>query len=210
MVRLRRPPEWGVEPVPQAWRVLRPFDLFVLWSSLGVGLLVLAAGALLVTQLGLTLWESVLVSLVGSVVGSVLLAGAAHHGSRAGVPTMVSLRPILGRSGSYAPTGLNVVQVLGWPVFELLVMSEATAILTDQFLGPWTAAIFVPIWGAVTAALALGGPLAVVRDWLERFAIWIVYASTAAVAIALLLHGLDPNLRPPPVAGEFPRANPPP
>ena len=207
MLRLRRPPEWGVDPVPDSLRILRTFDVFVLWSSLGVGLLVLAAGALLVTQLGLTLWESVLVSIAGSVIGSVLLAGAAHHGSRAGVPTMVSLRPILGRSGSYAPTGLNVVQLLGWTAFELLVMSEATAILTDQFLGPWTAGIFVPIWGAVTAALALGGPLAVVRDWLERFAIWIVYASTAAVAIALLnnllLHGLNPNLRPAPVAGNF-------
>ncbi len=206
MLRLRRPPEWGVDPVPDSLRILRTFDFFVLWSSLGVGLLVLAAGALLVT-LGLTLWESILVSLAGSVVGSVLLAAAAHHGSRAGVPTMVSLRPILGRSGSYVPTGLNVLQLLGWTAFELLVMGEATAILTNRFLGPWTAAIFVPIWGAVTAALALGGPLAVVRDWLERFAIWIVYASTAAVAIALLLHGLNPNLRPAPVAGNFLGAN---
>ena len=203
MLRLRRPPEWGVDPVPESLRTLRTLDLFVLWSSLGVGLIVLAAGALLVTLLGLTLWESVVVSIVGSVIGSALLAAAAHHGSRAGVPTMVSLRPILGRKGSYAPTGLNVVQLLGWTAFELLVMSEATAILTDHFLGPWTAAIFVPIWGAVTVALALGGPLAVVRDWLERFAIWIVYASTAAVAIALFLHGLNPNLRPAPVAGNF-------
>src|SRR5947209_11983558 len=146
-LRIRRPPEWGVDPVPERLRTLRAFDLFVLWSSLGVGLLVLAAGTLLVFQ-GLSILEILGVSLVGSVIGSVLLAGAAHHGSRAGVPTMVSLRPILGRSGSYAPTGLNVVQLLGWTAFDLLVMSEATAILTDQFLGPWTAPIFVPIWGA--------------------------------------------------------------
>src|SRR2546428_2585407 len=186
MLRLRRPPEWGVDPVPACLRILRTFDVFVLWSSLGVGLLVLAAGALLVTLLGLTLWESVLVSIAGSDIGSVLLAAAAHHGSRAGVPTMVSLRPILGRNGSYAPTGLNVIQLLGWTAFELLVMSEATAILTDHFLGPWTAAIFVPIWGALTAALALGGPLAVVRDWLPRVAVWVGYASAAAPANSLL------------------------
>ena len=48
MFRVRRPPEWGVEPVPQGLRVLRTFDLFVLWSSLGIGLLVLAAGTLLI------------------------------------------------------------------------------------------------------------------------------------------------------------------
>jgi putative hydroxymethylpyrimidine transporter CytX len=183
--------------------MLRTFDLFVLWSSLGVGLLVLAAGSLLVTAFGLTLLETLLVALAGSVVGSLLLAGAAHHGSRAGVPTMVSLRPILGRGGSYAPTALNLLQLLGWTAFELLIMAEAAAILTGNVFGRWTAAVFVPIWGAIAMALALGGPLAVVRQWLERFAIWIVYGSTIAVAVALILRGLDPTLRPASVAPAF-------
>ncbi|HEX9340946.1 MAG TPA: cytosine permease [Thermoplasmata archaeon] len=203
MVRLRRPPEWGIEPVPESLRVLRTFDVFVLWSSLGVGLLVLAAGALLVTLFGLTLWEAILVSLVGSIAGSALLAGAGHHGSRAGVPTMVSLRPVLGRVGSYAPTALNIVQLIGWTAFELLIMGQAVALLSGDALGPLTAAIFVPVWGAITAALALGGPLAVIRDWLERFAIWLVYASTAAIAVALFLHGLDLGLRPAATASGF-------
>ena len=193
---VRRPPEWGVEPVPDRLRVLRAFDVFVLWSSLGVGLLVLAAGTLLVLAFGLTVWESLAVSLVGSVIGSLMLAGAAHHGSTAGVPTMVSLRPVLGRAGSYVPTALNVLQLLGWAAFELLVMGYAAAVITKDALGPWTAAIFVPVFGAVVAALALVGPLAVVRQWLEKFAIWLVYASTAAIAILLVLHGVDPSSRP--------------
>src|SRR5438132_903809 len=157
MVRLRRPPEWGVEPVPASLRVLRTFDLFVLWSSLGAGLLVLAAGALLVTAFGLSLWEAAFVSLGGSLLGSLLLAGAGHHGSQAGVPTMVSLRPVLGRVGSYAPTALNILQLLGWTAFELLVMAQATAIVTRNFLGPWTAVFFVPTWGMVTMGLGLLG-----------------------------------------------------
>ena len=203
--RLRRPPEWGTEPAPPRLRVLRAFDLFVLWSSLGVGLLVLAAGALLVAGpgFGLTLGEVIVVSFVGSVIGGVLLAAAARHGSRAGVPTMVSLRPILGRRGSYVPTAMNIFQLLGWTAFEFVVMGQAAAVLSGNIFGPWTAVIFVPVWGLVTAALALGGPLAVVRDWLERFAIWLVYASTAAIAIALFLHGLALGERPPAVAGNF-------
>src|SRR3990170_2397142 len=84
--RIRRPPEWGVEPVPPEARQLRTFDLFVLWSSLGVGLLVLAAGTLLIgfpidtpggrifQGFGLTLWESLWLALVGSLIGSLLLA----------------------------------------------------------------------------------------------------------------------------------------
>jgi nucleobase:cation symporter-1, NCS1 family len=203
MVRLRRPPEWGVDPVPAHLRVLRTFDLFVLWSSLGVGLLVFAAGTLLVTAVGLTLLEAAVVAVAGSITGSLLLAGAGHHGSRAGVPTMVSLRPVLGRAGSYAPTALNVLQLLGWTAFELLIMSQAAAILTGNVFGPWTAAVFVPLWAAIAVALALGGPLAVVRTWLERFAIWLVYGSTIVVAAALLALGLDPSLRPAPVADRF-------
>lgn len=200
--RLRRPPEWGVDPVPESLQVLRTFDLFVLWSSLGVGLLVLAAGTLLISGLGfgLTLFEATTVTVLGSVVGSVMLAAAARHGSRAGVPTMVSLRPILGRRGSYVPTALNVFQLLGWAGFELLVMGIAAATLTGDVFGSATTVVFIPIFGAVVAALALGGPLAVVRAWLERFAIWLVYASTAAIAVALALRGLDWNLRDP-IAG---------
>ncbi len=199
MVRVRRPPEWGVEPVPQGLRVLRTFDLFVLWSSLGIGLLVLAAGTLLIGVggfgFGLTLSESAIVALLGSVVGSLMLAAAAHHGSRAGVPTMVSLRPILGRRGSYIPTALNVFQLLGWATFELLVMGIAAAALTGNVFGPSTTLLFVPLFGAVVAALALGGPLAVIRAWLEKFAIWLVYASTAAIGIALIFKSPDLGLR---------------
>ena len=199
MARLRRPPEWGVDPVPESLRILRTFDLFVLWSSLGAGLLVFAAGTLLVGVggfgFGLTLWESAAVAIAGSVIGSLMLAAAAHHGSRAGVPTMVSLRPILGRWGSYVPTALNVFQLLGWAAFELLVMGIAAATLTGNVLGPQTAALFIPVFGLVVAALALGGPLTVVRGWLERFAIWFVYATTIAIAVALLVGGPNPGLR---------------
>ena len=50
---VQAPPEWGIQPVPKKERTLRFFDFFVLWSSLGVGLLVLEAGALLVPGLSL-------------------------------------------------------------------------------------------------------------------------------------------------------------
>ncbi len=198
--RIRRPPEWGVEPVPPEARQLRAFDLFVLWSSLGVGLLVLAAGTLLVLVFGLTIAESVIISIAGSVIGSLMLAGAAHHGSRAGVPTMVSLRPVLGRIGSYAPTALNVFQLLGWAAFELLVMGIASSILMTGRVEPVVVAATVPVFGLVVLALALGGPLAVVRQWLKKFAIWLVYLSTVLIAIGLAVRGIDLGARPVPGA----------
>ena len=173
---IRAPPEWGIEPVPREHKILRGVDLFVLWSSLGVGLLVLAAGALLVP--GLSLLEALLVSLAGSIIGSVLLASAGLIGSRYSVPTMVSLRPILGVRGSYIPTALNVVQLVGWTAFELMIMGVAATNISGRFLGDYTNGFWVVVFAICCAALALGGPLVVVRKWLERAAIWFVYFST--------------------------------
>src|SRR2546427_7364157 len=99
MVHLRRPPEWGVEPVPRSLRVLRTFDLFVLWSSLGVGLLVLAAGALLIGVggfgFGLTLAEAAGVGVFWSGVGRIILSPAGPHRGRGGGPATVGLPPLL-------------------------------------------------------------------------------------------------------------------
>jgi NCS1 family nucleobase:cation symporter-1 len=194
--KLKAPPEWGAGPVPPEARTLGTADLFVLWASLGVGLLVLAAGDWLVNGLGLDLAQVVGVSIVGSLLGGILLAAAARHGSRHGVPTMVSLRPILGRRGSYVPSALNAFQLLGWATFEVLVMALAAAQLTGLPLGDWTAVAFVPVFGAIVLALALAGPLAVVRAWLKKFAIWAVLATTAYLAYAMLTSGVYLGGRP--------------
>ncbi len=194
--KLHRPPEWGVESVPQEARVLGAFDLFVLWASLGVGLLVLSAGDWLVNGYGLSMAEVLVVAVVGSVVGALMLAAAARPGARHGVPTMVSLRPVLGRRGSAVPSLLNALQLLGWAAFELLVMSLAAAQLLDHPFGGVSALVFVPLFGGVVLLLALAGPLAIVRAWLEKFAIWAVFASTAVLAVLLVASGRNLNARP--------------
>ncbi|PUA33065.1 MAG: hypothetical protein B9J98_03080 [Candidatus Terraquivivens tikiterensis] len=174
-MRIKLPPEWGVDPVPKDARILGFLDYFVLWSSLGVGLLVLLAGSLLE---GLSFLEVLLVSLLGSVVGSIMLALPGLVGSRYGVPTMVSLRPVLGTKASYFPTALNVAQLVGWTAFELIIMARAATLLTSGILGQASYGIWVIVFGTWCMLLALGGPLVVVRKWLERVAIWLVYGST--------------------------------
>lgn len=172
VAKIRRPPEWGIEPVPHEAKLLRGIDLFALWSSLGVGILVLQAGALMAPSL--TMEQAFLVSLTGSLIGSALLAAAGVIGARHGVPTMVSLRPMFGMAGSYIATILNVLQLIGWTAFELKVMADASSLIVGGHKLP-----LLTLFTAVVIALALGGPLAVVRQWLEKFAIWLVYASTA-------------------------------
>src|SRR5215216_3224672 len=124
-------PNWGITPVPERLRVLGGFDTFLLWTNLGISLLVLVAAS----YFGLSLKQALLATLVGGVVGNSMLATAALIGADARVPTMVLQRAPLGRRGSYLATGLNVIQCLGWAIFELIVIATAAGLLCDKLFG---------------------------------------------------------------------------
>jgi len=181
---LKLPPEWGTEPVPSEKRILGSFDYFVLWSSLAVGLLVLQAGGLLIP--GLSMVEAVGVAVVGSLIGSIMLALAGGLGSKYGIPTMVSLRAVLGLKGSYIPTVLNTIQLVGWASFEIFIMANSAKIITGPFLGAYTSYFWIVFFAVWCILLCIGGPLMVVRHWLEKFAIWFTIGSTIFITYSIL------------------------
>jgi len=176
----------GIEQVPDRYRVLGFLDHFVLWADFGVGLLVLAAGTALVPGLGV--WQAFLAIVVGTLVGTAMLGLAGVVGSDYGVPSMVSLRPSFGLRGSYLPSLMNVVQLVGWGAFELVIMAQASSKLTESLFGVSSYPIWAAVWGAVVIAFALGGPLVVVRQWLERAGIWIVLLTASWMAVYVVGH----------------------
>lgn len=166
---------WGVTPVPDRLRTFSLFDLAALWSNLGISLLVLVAGALLVPALGLK--EALLAIVVGALIGNALLGFAGLIGADRRLPGMVLLRAPLGERGSYLPTALNVAQNLGWATFELIVIAAAANALADRIFGFRERWLWVLVFAAVTAGLALAGPISVVRRVVRRVAVWLVLAS---------------------------------
>ena len=165
---------WGVTPVPDRLRTLSLLDVGLLWGNLGISLLVLFTGTFLA---GLGLERALLATVVGAVLGTALLGLAGLIGFDRRVPGMVLMRDPLGRRGSYAPTGLNVLQNLGWAVFELYVMSLAASALADQVFGFRERWLWVLVFAALTTGLALAGPISFVRTYVRRFAVWVVAAS---------------------------------
>ena len=150
-------------------------DTMLLWGNLSISLLVIVLGALLVPALSLK--DAVIAIIVGAVAGNTLLGLAGMIGADARVPGMVLLRAPLGRRGSYAPTVVNVAQNLGWSTFELIVISTAAAALSKKafgFEGRWAWAL---LFGLVSVALALLGPIGFVRRYVRKFAVWAVLAS---------------------------------
>ena len=152
--------------------MLGTLDTGLLWGNLGVSLLVIVAGAALVPALSLP--HALLAILLGCVIGNTMLGVAGAIGADARVPGMVLMRAPLGRRGSYLPTGINVVQGLGWSMFELLIIATAAAALSDELFGFRAQWLWTLVFGAVALVLALLGPIGFVRRFVRRIAVWAV------------------------------------
>ncbi len=163
---------WGIDPAPPRLRILSGLETGLLWGNLGVSLLVIVAGAVLVPALSLP--DALVAIVVGCVIGNAMLAVAGMIGADARVPGMALMRAPLGQRGSLIPTAVNVLQGVGWTVFELLVIATAAAALSDELFGFRAQWLWTLVFGACALALALLGPIGFVRRFIRRFAIWAV------------------------------------
>ena len=196
----RDAPSWGIRPVPIERRTLGGLDLGILWFDLSVGLLVMVTGALLVPALGLPM--ALLAIAVGSLIGCVPLALVALAGEREGVPTMVLLRPLLGERGSFVPSALNVIQLVGWTAVEFWVMGEVANVASARLFGFENRTLWMIVVAVVCTVLAIGGPVLVVRRWLERFGIYVLLGTATWVTVAVLRAGdLGASWSAPPAGG---------
>jgi nucleobase:cation symporter-1, NCS1 family len=189
-------PAFGIEPVPERLRVLGVLDGFLLWANLSVSLLVIVAGAFLVLPaseygLALSLPDAVAAIVAAAIVGNLMLGIGGLIGADARVPTMVLLRAPLGRRGSYLPTALNIIQCLGWSVFELIIIATGATALSHEVFGFGGLAFWKIGFGLVATGLAFLGPVGFVRKYVRKFAVWVVIGSLVYLSW-WSLHGQHP------------------
>jgi putative hydroxymethylpyrimidine transporter CytX len=171
------------EPAP---KVLGWLDQIGLWGNLGVTLLApVTASFVLVAGGGqrLSFLGAGAAVVVGTVIGALMIAAAAVPGAQTGAPSMVLMRGLFGRRLSYLPTAINVLQLLGWTVFEIVVIASAARQLLPWHAHQWP---YVVIAGALTAAMTIR-PLGAVRV-LRRYALGAVVVTTTYLFIQLLRH----------------------
>ena len=146
-------PSWGIEPVPERLRVLGLTDTLLLWTNLGVSLLVLVLPGFFDLSLG----KALLATLVGGLIGNSMLAVAGMIGADGRVPAMVLQRAPLGHRGSYLATVLNVLQCFGWAIFELIVIATAAGLLCDQLVGFKATWMWTLLFGGLAACSPSSG-----------------------------------------------------
>ncbi|HEX3900212.1 MAG TPA: cytosine permease [Mycobacteriales bacterium] len=171
------------EPPP---KVLGWLDQIGLWGNLGVTLLA-PVGAVFVLVPGtspqLSFVAAGLAVVVGTLIGALMLGAAAVPGVQTDAPAMVLMRGLFGRRLSYFPTVINIVQLLGWTVFEIVVISSAAKQVLPWHDYRWP---YVLVAGLLTAAMTIR-PLGSVRI-LRRYALVAVVFATTYLFIELLRH----------------------
>jgi putative hydroxymethylpyrimidine transporter CytX len=174
------------EPVPQSLGLL---DQFGLWGNLGVSLLGFT-GAIFVLQPGgtgtpeLSLAAALTAIVAGTLFGTLVLALAGIPGAQTGAPAMVLLRGLFGARVSYLPTVVNVLQLFGWGIFELVTIATAAHTVAPA-LPRWG---YVLIAGVLTAVLTIH-PLGAIRV-LRRYATGAVLVVMCYLFVQLLRHPL--------------------
>ncbi|MFC4111641.1 purine-cytosine permease family protein [Nonomuraea zeae] len=160
-------------------KTLGVLDQGALWANLGVSLLGFSGALLLLNPLGnapLSLAAALVATVVGSLIGTAMVGLSAIPGTQTGQPAMVLLRGLFGAKISYAPTVLNIVQMLGWGAFELWVIAKAATAI----FGSVPYQVWVIVAGVLTTALTIW-PLGSIR-LLRRYV-------TAGVIVSLIWFG---------------------
>ena len=178
MATLPATPNTALTPLAQGDRLFGWREHAALWLSLGVGLLVMQIGAYLVPALGAK--QAAMVIVLGSMIGAGLLAWTAKIGCDSGLSSSGLMHATYGSSFAKLPVLLNMVQLVGWTTFEIVVMRDGTMAIARQS-GGFAASIWpvlaTLLWGGVLIALLSGSMVSLVRKFIGRFGLPLVIAS---------------------------------
>ncbi len=172
------PANEALAPISPERRVFGLRDHAALWFSLGVGLLVMQVGAYLMPALGTK--EALLAIVGGSLIGAGMLGWVAKIGCDSGLASAGLMHAVYGRSFARLPIILNIVQLLGWGTFELVIMRDATVAIGRQsgsMLAGYWPVLATLLWGAVITLLISGSMVQLVRQIISRVALPLVVLS---------------------------------
>jgi putative hydroxymethylpyrimidine transporter CytX len=116
----------------------------------------------------------------GSLLGAGLLGWVAKLGCDSGLASAGLMHAVYGRGFANLPIVLNIVQLVGWGTFELVVMRDATVAIGQQsgsLQGAQWPVLATLLWGGVVMLLISGSMVQLVRKLIARVALPLVVLS---------------------------------
>jgi NCS1 nucleoside transporter family len=174
----------GINLIPDSERRGHPRELFWVWAGANLILTYIIVGSLLAV-FGLTLGQTVLVTLVGNLL-YILVGYVGIPGARSGTATLTVSRAPFGRKGNALPSLLSWLTAVGWEAVNLVLGAFALYALFDGFgmpLGVLGKSILLAALAAFTFGVAILGHATII--YMQRIFTW-------ALGIAML--GLIPQV----------------
>ena len=177
--------EHGIEPIPAADRTSTPLQQFWIWAGANIAPINWVLGALGII-LGLSLVETLLVLVIGNVVGCALFGLFCIMGSRTGVNQMVLSRAAYGRRGAYLPATAQMLMTMGWlGVNTWVVLDLVLGIFKNMgYDNPGTGTKYA----VGIAIMIIQALIAVVGFyWIQTFEKWTVPIAAAVMVLMSIL-----------------------
>jgi purine-cytosine permease-like protein len=175
----------GINPIPDAERHGRPFELFWIWCAANISILGITYGAFLVAFYSLNFWQAVLAGVLGTVLSFILVGFISLAGKVGSAPTLVLSRAAFGVVGNALPTVISYISLVGWETILVALATLAAQSVLDRLglpAGKPTLAIAFVIIAALTIAIGLLGHATIVR-----IQTWFTYAFAALSVVFFIL-----------------------
>jgi NCS1 family nucleobase:cation symporter-1 len=76
--------------------------------------------------------------------------------------------------------------LIGWTIFEFVIMGYAADAIGKTLFGFSNIPLWTAIFALIVLLLGLGGPVGVIRQWMEKFAVWIALGTAIWLTYHLL------------------------
>lgn len=178
----------GIEIIDEAERTARPRDLFWPWFAANVSVFGISYAAF-VLYFGVSVWQGILVAVIGIVVSFLLCGIIAISGKRGSAPTMILSRSAFGVTGQKVPGVISWFVSIGWETFLSIMAVLATATIFDRLgwsSGTGTKVIATVVVASVIVLASVAGYHIIMK--LQSYLTWITGIVTILYIVMTLSH----------------------
>jgi nucleobase:cation symporter-1, NCS1 family len=182
----------GINVIGEGERKGTPRDLFWPWCAANISVLGLSYAAF-VLYFGLSFWQALVASVIGTIVSFFLVGLVSLAGKRGSAPTMALSRAAFGVRGNILPSAVSYLVLVGWETVLVALSTLATATVFEQ-LG-WSSGDVTKVIAflIVAALIVIAGVLGF--ELIMQLQRWLTYITVlmTVVYIALTVDELDWN-----------------
>jgi NCS1 family nucleobase:cation symporter-1 len=147
----------GLDPIPLEHRHGKPGELFWTWLGGSFNYIALATGALTIL-FGLSIWQAIAASIIGSVLGAAVFGFCGIFGPRTATATIVNTRAAFGLNGNFPAALISWLSASGWVAVNSVLAVFALVELAGIFglgtgIGVQIAAVVIVLLAQVGIAL---------------------------------------------------------